>query len=66
LPVSDFQLVIVGNAVNREKAQIVRRELILDSRIAKSDYQLHAGSAALGGTAEHCSAGRARAPVPTW
>ena len=30
------------NAIHRQKAGVVRRELILDSRIAQSDNQSHA------------------------
>ena len=33
---------ILRDAIDRQKSCIVRRELILDTRISKTDYQLHA------------------------
>src|SRR6185437_14223103 len=39
--VSNFDLQIVSQTIDGEKAQIVRRELIFDSRIAKSNNQFH-------------------------
>src|SRR5258708_33338500 len=42
VPVIDHHAVLLGDAVNRKKAQIMRRELILDAGIAQPNDQLHA------------------------
>ena len=46
LAISHFHAAVVGDAINREKAQIVRRELVFDSRIAQPDNQFHAAQSA--------------------
>src|SRR5437763_6023052 len=38
---SDHHIVAVGDAIDGQEPQIVRRELVLDSRIAETDNQLH-------------------------
>src|SRR6267154_3985274 len=40
--VPDFNPTLAGNAIHGQKAQIMRRELVLDARIAETDYQFHA------------------------
>src|SRR5207245_6626664 len=42
LPISDFHVQIAGQTIDREESQIVRRELIFDTRIAETDNELHA------------------------
>src|SRR5260370_27739691 len=44
LPVFNFDFQLVGEAIDGQKAQVVRRELIFDSRIAEANDQLHAFS----------------------
>src|SRR5262249_20473281 len=44
LPIANLDFVIIGDAIQRQKTQIVRRELIFNSRIAKPYDQLHACS----------------------
>src|SRR5207244_7795768 len=42
LPISDFHVQIAGQTIDREESQIVRRELIFDTRIAETDNEIHA------------------------
>src|SRR6185437_705671 len=42
VPVVDRHAALLGDPVNRQKADVVRRELILDTGIAQPDDQLHA------------------------
>jgi hypothetical protein len=42
LPVSDFDPEIVGDPIDRQESEIVRRELVLDSGVAQTDDQFHA------------------------
>src|SRR5581483_3368152 len=41
IPVSDFHAGVVRQAINRQKAQVVGRELVFDSRIAQANDQFH-------------------------
>jgi hypothetical protein len=38
---SDIHSQIPGNPINRQKSEVMRRELILDSRISQTDNQFH-------------------------
>src|SRR5258708_35526732 len=42
LAIPDFDPEPVGDPIDRQKPEIVRRELVLDSRIAQNDDQVHA------------------------
>ena len=42
LAISYFHAAVIGDAVDGEETQIVRRELVLDARIAQPDNQFHA------------------------
>ena len=42
LPVPYFNPQVARNAINRQEAQVMRRELILDTGIAETDDQFHA------------------------
>ncbi len=42
LPVSYIQPQASRDSINRQKAQVMRRELVLDTRISESDDQFHA------------------------
>ena len=44
LAISDFNAAIVSDTINGQKSQIVRRELVFNSRIAQPDNQFHAAS----------------------
>ena len=44
LAISHFHAAIVGDAINGQKSQIVRRELVFHTRIAQPDNQFHAAS----------------------
>src|SRR6266581_1679504 len=44
LPVSHVHIQVFSQLINGEKTQIVRRQLVFPSRIAKSNNQLHAVS----------------------
>src|SRR6476660_7448226 len=74
LAISYFHAAVVRDAVNGEKAQIVRRELVFNARIAQPDNQFHArsflptiacvGTAAPGCPAEQRSANSQPEPKP--
>ena len=42
LPVSNFHSQAPRDSINRQKAQVMRRELILDPGIAQTNNQFHA------------------------
>src|ERR1700692_3412178 len=42
LPVPDLNATLTGDAIHRKKAQVMRRELILDAWIAETNDQFHA------------------------
>src|SRR3981189_1213317 len=42
LAIPDFEPESIGDPINRQEPEIVRRELVLDSRIAQTDDQFHA------------------------
>src|ERR1700730_12163446 len=42
LPVPDLNATLAGDAIYRQKAQVMRRELILDTWIAEANDQFHA------------------------
>src|SRR5208282_2003592 len=42
LPVTNLDSTLVRNPINCKKAEVMRRELILDARIAETDDQFHA------------------------
>src|SRR5208282_374519 len=44
LAIPDFNSKAVGDPIYRQEPEIVRRELVLDSRIAQTDDQFHADS----------------------
>ena len=56
LAISHFHAAVIGDAVNGEKAQIVRRELVFHARIAQPDNQFHACSIFLTTEARRASA----------
>ena len=41
LAVPDFHSKVVGDPIDRQKTEVMRRELILDSRISQTDNQFH-------------------------
>jgi hypothetical protein len=47
LAIPDFNPEIIGDSINRQKTEIMRRELVLDSRVAQTDDQFHAGDPSL-------------------
>jgi hypothetical protein len=42
LAIPDLDPEAVGDPIDRQEPEIVRRELVLDSRIAQTDDQFHA------------------------
>ena len=42
LAIPDFNPQVVGDPIDRQEPEIVRRELVLDSGIAQTDDQFHA------------------------
>src|SRR5581483_4707292 len=44
LPVPDFHAQVLRDSINRQKPQVMRRELIFDSGIAETNNQFHARS----------------------
>src|SRR4029077_374039 len=67
LPVSHFHPKITGDPIDRQKTQVMRRELILDSGIAETNDQFHAESASsvhVGTAAIGCPPSEARLVRP--
>src|SRR5207244_10335765 len=63
LTISDFHAQVSRDSINRQEAQVMRRELVFDTRIAETDDQFHATipiHAALG-----CPAGQSPAALTT-
>jgi len=47
--ISNFDSEIVREAIDREESEVMRRELVFDSRVAQTDDQFHADSLSASG-----------------
>src|SRR6202142_271644 len=63
LTISYFHAAVVRNAVNGQKAQVVWRELVFDTRIAQPDNQFHAASIRPAPLSDHVGTAALGCPV---